>query len=324
MKHKGPYRYRFTNHFEYAGLKNRIQMMNQARSDEAWWRYMLLWIATVLMVMACQSEQTTSEVSVTHRPDFPLINPTRILVTKLEDGPLWGRSLTYYQRKNKLKTATVLQFNAPFIINLKDSVLTLAENYKAQALVYINGQPVSAALLAKLKIDYVEELFVLHQFDGIDNPDPNPYRILIQISKQSIPMGPERQQLVAMLKAAGMSDHPLGVTHTYTMNKLLEATFFGYKDVFVKRTKNQHLKIQEEFINDIDVFINGIPVDPKEVETVHVREVDRLYTHERPFTNWMRTEKRQSRYALLIKTAPKRAKRDSSYYVFSPFYSGDF
>ncbi|RRB12937.1 hypothetical protein EHT87_20150 [Larkinella knui] len=298
--------------------------MNHAGFGVTGWRYALLWLLTGAVVMACQNAPKTDEPEVINQPGFPLTNPTRALVNTLEARPLWSRLLTYYQRNSRRKSESVLQYGEPFILGLKDSVLTLAENYKPQTLLYINGKAASMALLAKLKMNYVEDLFILHQFDGIDNPDPHPYRILIQISDRSMPLLPGRYQLMALLQASAISDHPLGTTHVFTMNKLLEATFFGYKNVFVKRTKNQHLKVQDEYINDIAVFINGIPVDPKEVETVHVREVDRLYTRERPFTAWMRSKKRENRYALFIKTSPKRAQRDSSYYVFSPFYSGDF
>lgn len=324
MKTRKFYRYSFTNQFESGGLKTRILMMNQARSDEAWWRYALLWVTTVLVMMACQNWQKTDELEVAGRRGFPLSNPTRVLVDKIETGGAWGRLLTYHQRKSKNKSESVLEYAEPFIIGLKDNLLTLADSYKSQTRVYINGKEASAALLAQLPVNLIEEFFVLHQFEGMDTYDEKPYCVLIQISDQPIAMLPGRQQLIDMLQAAAISDHPLGVAHTYSMNKVLEATFFGYKDVFVKRTKNQHLKLQDEFLKDITVYINGISVDTKEVETVHVREVDKLYTSERPYTKWMRTGKRESRYVLFIKTAPKRARRDSSYYVFSPFYSGDF
>ncbi|MFC5411403.1 hypothetical protein ACFPMF_18925 [Larkinella bovis] len=317
------YHYSFTNHFEYAGLKSRIQMMNSTPSGAGWWRYFLLWIVTVGLVMACQNWRQ-EERAVVAPPSIPLSNPTRVMVDNLESSVHWGRLLTYHQTKSKRKAESVLQYGEPFILGLKDGVLTLTEPYREQTLVYLNGKEASADLLANLKVDYIEELFVLHQFEGADEYDPKPYRVLLQISDQPIAFLPGRQELVNLLEAAILSDHPLGASNTFTMNKVLEATFFGYKNVFVKRLKNQHLKVQDEFINDIDVYINGLPVAVKEVETVHVREIDRLYTRERPYTAWLRAGKREARYVLYIQTAPKRARRDSSYYVFSPFYSGDF
>lgn len=298
--------------------------MNQARSDEAWWRYALLWCLTVVLVMACQNWQKQEEPDVGNRPSFPLTNPTRVRVDQIESNVTWGRLLTYHQKKSMGKDQPVLEAGAPFIIELKEGILTLKDLYMPQTVLYINGKEASLELLAKLKIDYIEELFVLHQFEGVDDYDPKPYRVLIQIRDTPMATLPGRNELVAMLEAAAISEHPLGTSHSYTMNKVLEATFFGYRDVFVKRMKNQHLKIQDEFIHDIDVFINKIPVDPREVETVHVREIAQLQTYEKPYTAWRGTGKRSNRYMLLIQTAPKRAKRDSSYYVFSPFYSGDF
>ena len=108
------------------------------------------------------------------------------------------------------------------------------------------------------------------------------------------------------------------------MNKLLEANFFNNKLTFVKQKKDNYLQLYDEYTKDIDLYINGLPVDSKGIESVHVREVDKLYTQERSFEQWADSPYRQHRFTLYIQTAPKRAKRDSSYYVFSPFYSGDF
>lgn len=324
MKTGYPHRYPFTNQFQYTGLKGRIQMMNLEPSDAGWWRYVLLWGLTIMLVMACQNWQDQDAGQIVGRRSFPLINPTRALVDKIETSPEWGRLLSYYQKGGGVKPQSVLEFGEPLILSLKGEVLTLAETYRDQTTLYLNGKEASADLLAQLKADYIEELFVLHQFEGMDYNDPKPYRILIQISDNPTAALPGRTQLVDLLEAAAITAHPRGASHSYTMNTVLEATFFGYRDVFVKRTKNQHLKLQDEFGNDIEVYINGIPVDPKEVETVHVREVHRLYTHERPYTVWLQHGRRQSRYLLYIQTTPKRAQRDSSYYVFSPFYTGDF
>ncbi|MGV3560009.1 hypothetical protein [Larkinella arboricola] len=318
------HQYSFTNRFEYTGLKNRIQMMNMESSDAGWWRYALLWVLTVILVMACQNWQNQEETKTVYQRNFPMINPTRALVDKIETGGAWGRLLSFYQKNGKGKPVFALEFGDPLILRLKGETLSLVESYRDQTTIYLNGKEASMDLLAKLRMDYIQELFVLHEFEGMDYSDPKPYRLLIQLSGNAMEDVPGRSQFVALLEAAAITDHPQGVSHTYTMNTLLEATFFGYRDAFVKRTKNQHLKLMDEFAKDIDVFINGIQVDPKDVETVHVREVDRLYTHERPYTLWLRNVKRQSRYVLFIQTAPKRAQRDSSYYVFSPFYSGDF
>ncbi|MFD1142473.1 hypothetical protein ACFQ4C_15210 [Larkinella insperata] len=324
MKTNYPHQYSFTNRFEYTGLKNRIQMMNLEPSDAGWWRYALLWLLTIVLVMACQNWQDREETKTVYQRDFPLNNPTRVLVDQIETGTAWGRLLSFYRKSGKSKTAFALEYGDPLILRLKGETLSLVESYRDQTTIYLNGKEASIDLLAKLRMDYVEELFVLHEFEGMDYSDPKPYRLLIQISDNPIGAESGRSQFAALLEAAAITDHPQGTSHTYTMNTLLEATFFGYPDAFVKRTKNQHLKLMDEFSKDIDVFINGIPVDPKDVETVHVREVDRLYTHERPYTLWLRNVQRQRRYVLYIQTAPKRARRDSSYYVFSPFYSGDF
>jgi hypothetical protein len=108
------------------------------------------------------------------------------------------------------------------------------------------------------------------------------------------------------------------------MNQLLEATFFHNKDALVERTKTNYLKLYDEFVPITDVFINNLRSTPADVATIHVREVARLRTVERPFTSWFRNTSPSARFVLFIQTEPKRAKRDSSFYVFSPFYSGDF
>ncbi|WP_128547443.1 hypothetical protein [Larkinella soli] len=318
------HRYSFTNHFEQAGLKSRIRMMNQDGDGIAWWRYAAIWLLTVLVFMACQNWRREEPVQLTSRVTFPVTNPTRALAAQLAETNWWGTLLEYYPRRLKGDKASVFSYGEPFVLGVKGETLSILEPYGDLSRLYINGKEASPSLLSRLSMEYVQEIFILHQYETSPESDPKPYRIMMQIGNRPADKLPGREKLEAILQASALSSHPLGATHSYTMNKLLEATFFGYRDALVQRTKNQHLKVYDEFRKDINVFINGIPVDPKEVETVHVREVDRLYTAERPFTEWLRTGNRKSRYVLYIQTTPKRAQRDSSYYVFSPFYSGDF
>ena len=124
--------------------------------------------------------------------------------------------------------------------------------------------------------------------------------------------------------ANAISDEPSGWSHSFSMNQLMEATFFHDKQAFVERTKDDYLSLLDGYEKNIDLFINGLKATPDDIKSVHIREVDKLYTRERSYNEWIRETNPEKRYIPYVETAPKRAKRDSTYYVFSPFYSGDF
>lgn len=318
--------YLFTNRFAGSALRRRIRMMNRRRSDYGTLGRYVLWTGLMgAMALACRHSDSTNAFAIDKaaKPNaLPATSPTRALVVELEDNGTWYRHLAIYHTKSGTR---IIQ-GKPVIVHVKNDRLALADDVKYESAVYVNGKEASIEALNQIAPEFVGELFVLHQWENQPDADTKakPYQILIQTSPRPVTFGPHERQFFTLLQAAAISQHPSGESFMFTMNTLLEATFFHNKNALVERTKNEHLKVYDEFEEDVDIFVNGLPATPADVTTVHVREVARLYTKERPYTAWFRADNPLRRFELHIQTTPKRAKRDSSYYVFSPFYTGDF
>lgn len=332
--------YAFTNRFSGSGLRQRISMMNRRRSSQsAWGRYVVWAMLVGVMVLACRHKAEDKEFVVTRmNPNVPLTNATRQLAAKLDEhGMPWFRQSALFDKEQPQKRTTIINGRRvviipstayPEILCLRSDRLALKLPDGQPVRVFVNGQPSESPekALSALRFEEVADLLVYQKWDDAPGADkyPESYRLFISTTHRTPVMNPTRLRWARYLRAAGVSDYPLGKASTFSMNKLLEATFFSNKLTFVKRTKDDYLTLYDEYKKDIDLYINGLPVKPKDIEGVHVREVDRLYANERPFEEWADGPERKSRFVLYIKTAPKRAKRDSTYYVFSPFYSGDF
>lgn len=325
--------YSFTNRFSGSTLRQRIGMINGRRSSVlAWWRYVVWTILMGAMAFACRHKSTDDDSTVYRLPDFPITNATRALAAELEqEGVPWFRQANLLGlRKNVVidgRRVVVTPVSPyPEILCLRNNHLSLKVPDGQQAKVFINGQAASAEAISDLTFEQVDDLFVYQKWEDLPGADkfPESYRIFISTTHKTARPNQERVKWKQYLLASGVSDHPLGKSNTFSMNKLLEATFFNNKLAFVKRTKSNYLSLYDEYATDIDLYINGLPVDRKAIESIHVREINKLYTRERSFTEWADEPGRQHRFVLLIQTAPKRARRDSTYYVFSPFYSGDF
>lgn len=312
----------FMTQFSGPSLRQRITMINRERSGSmAWARYVFWLFLMATMAFACRRKINTTDAKPSANV-LAAINPTRALVVALEDKKAWYKQTALYNSK----VGTRILEGKPMIVQLKDNKFTIADDYKYSVDTYIDGKPVSLEALEELSPEFVDELFVMQQWDDMPKTDSNakPFQVLVQTRSKVVPFNTIRKQFFTLLQAAAISKHPLGESYSFNMNQLLEATFFHNKDALVERTQNEHLKVYDEFKNDVEIFINKIPAKPADVETVHVREVARLHTKERPYTEWFRADNPASRFELHILTTPKRAKRDSSYYVFSPFYTGDF
>ncbi|MCX6214814.1 hypothetical protein [Spirosoma sp.] len=318
--------YSFTNQFSGPTLHQRVGMINSRRSGPwAWWRYALWVVLMGCIVLACQHEVREHVYipgETRKSKTLAATSPTRARVVELEDKKTWYRHLALFE--NKIGTAVVR--SKPIILCLKADHFVLPDDYKYESAIYIDGEEASVEDLEKLSPEFVSELFVMHQWENMPDADKQakPYQILIQTSSRPVIFNERRKQFFTLLQAAALSKHPLGETFSFNMNQLLEATFFHDKNALVERTKNEHLRIYDECTGTTEVFINNLPATPADVKTVHVREVARLYTKERPYDEWFRADYPSPRFELHIETTPKRAKRDTSHYVFSPFYTGDF
>lgn len=324
--------YAFTNRFSGPTLRQRIGMINRPPSNSlGWWRYIVWVLLLAAMVFACRHE-TDHEETTARLPDFPVTNATRALAAELEqaDTP-WFRqaSLLMFDKPVIMngRRVTIMAGNTyPQILALHANHLALKNVYDLQVKTFINGQPAPAKALSALTFENVDEIFVYQKWEDLPGADqfPETYRVFVSTTHKTPKPSLIRTKWKQYLLANAVSDYPLGKSSTFSMNKLLEATFFHNKLAFVERTKEDYLKLYDEYTADIDLYINGLPVEPKNIESVHVREVNKLYTRERSFEEWADSPDKQHRFILFIQTEPKRAKRDRTYYVFSPFYSGDF
>ncbi len=313
--------YAFTNRFTGFGLRDRIRMMNRQRSGPlAFVRY-AAWLGAVgLIILACR--HTTDQPVTRYAGALPATSPTRALVADLEDTGFWYRHMALFTDKKR----TEITYGEPILVSVKQDKLQLSPDHQWDTAIFIDGKKATPDALAQLSPDQVDELFLMHQFENLRGADHTilPYQLMIQTRGKVSPFDINRQSFFTLLQAADLSKHPLGDSYSFTMNQLLEATFFHNKDALVERTKDDHLKVYNEFLPTTEIFINNIRSTAADVATIHIREVARLHTKEHPFRNWFRRDNPTPRFALYIQTEPKRANRDSSYYVFSPFYTGDF
>ncbi|GAB3640526.1 M56 family metallopeptidase [Spirosoma arcticum] len=329
------------NHFSYFSLRHRVGMMNRQRSSyRAWGRYAMLGALLIgVGMLACRHKREDDQFVMKRiNSNAPLTNSTRRLAAELDaPGMPWIRQSALFGKvQNEERTeiingrrVVIIPFtHYPSILCLRNDRLALKLPDGERAKVFINGQQSESPekALSALRFEEVADLFVYQKWDDAAGAEkyPESYRIFISTTHKTPVTSPRRSQWAKYLKAAAVSDYPLGKASTFSMNKLLEATFFSNKLTFVKRTKDDHLTLYDDYKTDVDLYINGLPVKPKDIESVHVREVDRLYANERSFEEWVDGTDRKRRFVLYIQTTPKRAKRDSTYYVFSPFYSGDF
>lgn len=317
--------YSFTNRFTGSGLRQRIWMMNRQRSGPMALARYALWLSAVgLTILACRHQATEQAPDdfIRRSKSLPATSPTRALVADLEDTGFWYRHMALFTSKWGTETT----YGEPVLVSLKDGKLHLSPDHQWDTVIFIDGKKTTPEAIAQLTPERIDELFLMHQFEnlrGADN-DALPYQLMIETRDKTAPFDNKRQTFFTLLQAADLSNHPMGDSHSFGMNQLLEATFFHNKDALVERTKTNYLTVYDEFVPTTDIFINNIRSTAADVATIHVREIARLHTVERPFTSWFRHTNPTPRFALFIQTEPKRAKRDSSFYVFSPFYTGDF
>ena len=329
----------FVNQFSGPTLRQRIGMMNGQRSGLlASWRYVLWVLLMSGMAFACRHKQSDHpQIAKFSVPAFPSINATRALAAELDKpGMPWFRASAFLKEQNQVDTVRfqnriIIRSNSattryPEILCLRNNHLELKLPDGQQAKLFINGKEEPVQSLSALTFNEVNDLLVYQKWEDLAEASayPESHRVFVSTTHKTPAKNPVRTRWEQYLRANAVSDHPLGQISTFSMNKLLEATFFQNKLAFVERTKKDYLKLYDEYATDIDLYINGLPADGKSIEGIHVREVDKLYTQERRFEEWADAPNRKHRFLMNIQTSPKRAKRDSSYYVFSPFYSGDF
>ena len=156
----------------------------------------------------------------------------------------------------------------------------------------------------------------------------------------------KKGRLIDRIKIENPNKHA-SYTWTGDMNQLMEASFFKRKNAMLYIRPDHHLDLYDEYRKSVTVFVDGKEVTLGELRKVHIRQVAHVYAHKRaskealyglteeyhgeqkPISKLkvIQTSTRkpgETDYVIWIERAPNRMKRDSSYYVVSPFYSGDF
>ena len=311
------------NSFGESGIKDRIKMMLRPRSGIwVWLRYWLLAGALAIVVLVLAVRETRKPDFVPHSLALtPQVCPEMAWLddTYSETKQEWIKKINYKQNGDAFYLS-----NSSIIGLTHNHLQLLGDHADYNTRVFINCKPAPISQLSKIESEFIQNLSVYEQASYSEPLADKPWIVVVMTSPKIIPPDPIRSGFLTYLQAATISNHPMGTNHTFSMNDVLEATFFHRKNLLMERTKNEHLKLYEEFVPTTGVYINGIPVSAKEVETVHVREVNKIYTIELNYQLWFGAKKSTKRFLVNIETSPKRAKRDSSYYVFSPFYSGDF
>ncbi len=326
--------YTFTNQFNGPALRHRIGMMNQPRSGRAAWGRYAGWAMLLgLMALTCRHKRRSEEPRLSQKPpNVSLTNATRALTNEIDKpGMPWHcqAALGAQERTailNDQYVRTKFFGTYPDVLCLRHNKLALNQPANKPVMLFINGQESSEKALSTLTFEEVNDLLVYQKKEYAPGADTfrESYRVYISTTHRKPTVSLTRSRWKRYLEAAAVSEHPLGQSNTFTQNELLEAIFFQNRNAFVQRTQDDYLTLIDAFATDIEVFINGLPATTNAIRTVHVREVTQVFARERPFEEWVESPNRKRRFVLYIQTSPQRAKRDSTYYVFSPFYSGDF
>ncbi len=121
-----------------------------------------------------------------------------------------------------------------------------------------------------------------------------------------------------------LAELPSGYSRLLDMNSLLEVSFFKREEFMLHLTKTNHLDLYPRF-RQAHITIDGQSATLAQLRAVHIREVKRAEVVQRSeYSRVMAGDDYTIQYEIILKRAPNRLTRDSSYYVFSPFYSGSF
>ena len=159
-------------------------------------------LASILILSCQQGHDTGATTHPTAKANpLPATNPSRARVVALEDKGGWYQHLVLFRTATGTRT---ISFMEPMILQIRNNRLSIADGYRDESAVYVNGQEAPVESLSQLSPEHVSEIFVMHQWktDSTVKTLPNPYRVLIQTSATPVPADSKRQQFFDLLRAA--------------------------------------------------------------------------------------------------------------------------
>lgn len=353
-----PAYFSFTNNFNKSLLHSRITMMNRQSSWRSWWRYVAIGMALFFTVM-CQniSEQaipveggsyktgnSSASGMILGEDNSKKVGDTRYLVSK--NGKLYGVITPYATEKDIEEISKILaKYQVPFrlfgvqrdekgrIAQIKDVVLG---DYGSEAMKVVKKQKRLGNLqLAFFDFCYDPEFGCYPNIHPEEFPNSLSQTMLQEgvvsngsITKQLLYEPLLKDKMNGVKRGRDLTKTEMEYTWTGSMNQLLEASFFKRKEAMLYVRPDKHLDLYDEYKKSITVFVDRKEVTLEELKQVHIRQVAIVYAHKRRTKESMLGALNRSDddtdYVVWIDRAPNRMKRDSSNYIVSPFYTGDF
>ena len=335
-----PELFTFTNHFNQSLLKSRIAMMNRASTWRSSWRYASFLVAMGIILMCLQSYSPAQLTSLSP-PEFG----TRYLVAK--KGKLYGVITPYATDKDLTAIQKTLKKHG--VTFELQGVERDAEGRISDIKNVILGNYGSEAMKIIRRRDKTSEGYKMAFFDFCYDPEvgcypdihPSDYpNSLSQVLAQEglfTHNSAFKQSLFDISfkdKIKGTQTYPaeyrkkMERTWSGNMNQLLEASFFKRQGTMVYVRPDKYLDVYPKYRENVTLFVDGKEVSTEELHKVHIRQVAVVYAHKRPAQEELfgiSTRKSgETDYVVWIERASNRLQRDSSHYVVSPFYTGDF
>ena len=335
-----PEHFTFTNHFNQSLLKSRIKMMNRTSTWRSSWRYASFVVAMGVILMCLQSYSPAQRTSLS-----PSEFGTRYLVAK--KGKLYGVITPYATDKDIAAIHKALKKHG--VTFELQGIERDAEGRISDIKNVILGDYGSETMKIIRRRDETSEGYKMAFFDFCYDPEvgcypnipPSDYpNVLSQVLTQE-GLFTHNSALKQSLYDVSFKDKVRGVqtnpaetrekmerTWSGNMNQLLEASFFKRQGTMVYVRPDKYLDIYPKYQDNVTLFVDGKEMTLQELHKVHIRQVAKVYAHKRQakedFSGILNRLKGQTDYVVWIERAPNRLQRDSSHYIVSPFYTGEF
>lgn len=171
-----------------------------------------------------------------------------------------------------------------------------------------------------------EDLKRLHAFEERDRPGVTRMKLkgFTLHPTKALPEEYKNKTFGELLERISLDTTLRSRAYSMDMNRLLEVSFMKYRQFMLQVTDDYHLDLLPEY-RQATIKIDGKSATLAQLRAIHIRQLKQAYVHQKDeLSRIFGPDPYALKYDVDITLEPKRAKRDSSYYVFSPFYQGDF